>query len=80
MAPRVESPGRHGTACPVVAERKTGCLTIDSADGRGKRGLPQIEFGLLTNREGCPVTVDVFEGNMADPMTVAAQVDKLSAD
>lgn len=43
----------------------------------GKRGLPQIEFGLLTNREGCPVAVDVFEGNMADPMTVAAQVDKL---
>ncbi len=43
----------------------------------GKRGLPQIEFGLLTDREGCPVTVDVFEGNMADPMTVAAQVDKL---
>lgn len=43
----------------------------------GKRGLPQIEFGLLTNGEGCPVAVDVFEGNMADPMTVAAQVDKL---
>jgi hypothetical protein len=43
----------------------------------GKRGLPQIEFGLLTNRDGCPVAVDVFEGNMADPNTVAAQVDKL---
>lgn len=43
----------------------------------GKRGLPQIEFGLLTNREGCPVAVDVFEGNLADPLTVAAQVDKL---
>jgi transposase len=43
----------------------------------GKRGLPQIEFGLLTNREGCPVAVDVFEGNLADPSTVAAQVDKL---
>lgn len=43
----------------------------------GKRGLPQIEFGLLTDREGCPVAVEVFEGNMADPNTVAAQVDKL---
>src|SRR5262249_42710317 len=43
----------------------------------GKRGLPQIEFGLLTTREGCPVAVDVFEGNLADPMTVAAQVEKL---
>ncbi|MGH7765612.1 MAG: IS1634 family transposase [Candidatus Dormibacteraceae bacterium] len=43
----------------------------------GKRGLPQIEFGLITDREGRPVAVDVFEGNMADPSTVAAQVDKL---
>ncbi len=43
----------------------------------GKRGLPQIEFGLLTDRDGRPVAVDVFEGNMADPSTVAAQVDKL---
>jgi transposase len=43
----------------------------------GKRGLPQIEFGLLSNREGCPVAVDVFEGNLADPETVASQLDKL---
>jgi transposase len=43
----------------------------------GKRGLPQIEFGLLTDRQGRPVAVDVFEGNVADPSTVAAQVDKL---
>ena len=43
----------------------------------GKRGLPQIEFGLITDRDGCPVAVDVFEGNLADPSTVATQVDKL---
>ena len=43
----------------------------------GKRGLPQIEFGLITNRDGCPVAVDVFAGNTADPNTVADQVDKL---
>lgn len=43
----------------------------------GKRGLPQIEFGVITNAEGCPVSVEVFEGNLADPMTVEAQLDKL---
>jgi transposase len=43
----------------------------------GKRGQPQIEFGLLTNREGCPVAVDVFEGNVGDPSTLASQVSKL---
>lgn len=43
----------------------------------GKRGLAQIEFGIITNAEGCPVGVDVFAGNLADPMTVEAQVDKI---
>lgn len=43
----------------------------------GKRGLLQIEFGLITDAEGRPVAVDVFEGNVADPMTVAAQVAKV---
>ncbi len=43
----------------------------------GKRGLPQIEFGLITDRDGRPVAVEVFEGNTADPKTVATQVDKL---
>ena len=42
-----------------------------------KRGKLQIEFGLLCDREGCPVAVEVFDGNTADPMTVGAQIDKL---
>ena len=43
----------------------------------GKRGKLQIEFGLLCDREGRPVAVEVFEGNTADPMTLGPQVDKL---
>ena len=43
----------------------------------GKRGKPRIEFGLLCDREGCPVAVEVFDGNTADPATVGAQIDKL---
>ena len=43
----------------------------------GKRGLPQIEFGLLCDGEGRPVAVEAFPGNAADPSTVASQVDKL---
>ena len=42
-----------------------------------KSGKPQIVFGLLTNASGCPVAVEVFAGNTADPKTVAAQVNKL---
>jgi len=38
---------------------------------------PQIVFGVLSSAEGCPVAVEVFEGNTGDPKTVAAQVAKL---
>src|SRR5450631_2390554 len=43
----------------------------------GKRDDPQIVFGLLCSSEGCPIAVEVFKGNTADPATVAAQVSKL---
>ena len=33
----------------------------------GKKGLPQINFGVLGDREGRPVAVRVFPGNTADP-------------
>jgi len=42
-------------------------------------GNLQIVFGLLTDQAGRPVAVEVFEGNTADPNTVAAQVEKLRA-
>jgi hypothetical protein len=43
----------------------------------GKRDDPQIVFGLICTTRGCPVAVEVFEGNTGDPSTVAAQVAKL---
>ncbi len=42
-----------------------------------KRGKKQIVIGLLTDPEGCPVAVDVFKGNTADPTTLAVQVKKI---
>jgi transposase len=57
--------GRH---CPLA---KLGHSRDD------KSGTPQIVFGLLANALGCPVAVEVFEGNTSDPKTVATQVDKL---
>jgi hypothetical protein len=47
--------GRH---CPLAARGY-------SRDG--KKGLPQIEYGLLTDPAGRPVAVRVFPGNTADP-------------
>jgi hypothetical protein len=46
-----------------------------SRDGRPDR--PQIVFGVLCAADGCPVAVEVFEGDTADPKTLAAQIAKL---
>ena len=45
----------------------------------GQRDKLQIVFGLLTTGEGCPVAVEVFEGNLGDPKTLPAQIQKLRA-
>ena len=43
----------------------------------GKKGKLQIVIGLLCNGDGCPVAVEVFDGNTGDPTTVASQVAKI---
>ena len=43
----------------------------------GQKGSLQIVYGLLCAPDGCPVAIEVFEGNTADPMTLAPQIDKL---
>jgi hypothetical protein len=43
----------------------------------GKRGFPQIVYGLLCNPQGCPVSIEVFAGNTADPNTLGAQIRKV---
>ena len=58
----------EGSKCPLA---KRGY----SRDG--KRGTRQIVFALLCNREGCPLAVEVFQGNTADPATLATQLKTL---
>jgi len=42
-----------------------------------KRGKLQIVYGLLCAPDGCPVAIEVFEGSTGDPMTLAAQIEKV---
>jgi hypothetical protein len=42
-----------------------------------RRDRAQLVIGLLCAVDGCPVAVEVFEGNTADPMTLSSQIDKL---
>ncbi len=58
----------EGTTCPLARRGH-------SRDGQ--KDKLQIVYGLLCNSEGTPVAVEVFAGNTADPMTLAAQIKKL---
>jgi len=64
----VTSAHYEGHTCPLVR--------YGHARG-GKKGCPIVVFGLLTDTEGNPVSVDVYAGNTADPTTVPDQVEKL---
>jgi hypothetical protein len=56
----------EGSHCPLAARGY-------SRDG--KKGKPQIEYGLLTAPAGRPVAVRVFPGNTADPTAFTDAVD-----
>jgi transposase len=43
----------------------------------GKKGTLQIVYGLLCAPDGCPVAIEVFDGNTGDPSTLALQIEKL---
>lgn len=46
----------------------------------GKKGKMQINIGLVTDREGFPLTIKVFEGNIIDGKTVEDQLRALKND
>jgi hypothetical protein len=58
----------EGRSCPLL---QLGY----SRDGR--RGLPQIVYGLLCDQEGRPVAIEVFPGGVHDDKTLPAQIEKL---
>ena len=61
----------EGRCCPLA---KIGY----SRDG--KRNTLQVNYGLLTNRAGCPVAISVYEGNTADAKTLPDQVKRVRED
>jgi Transposase DDE domain len=64
----VTSTWMEGRCCPLARHGY-------SRDHRPDR--PQVVFGLLTDPEGCPVAVEAFSGNTADPATLEDQLTKL---
>jgi len=58
----------EGTTCPLA---KRGY------NRDGKKGLLQVNYGLLTDTRGCPVAVSVHAGNTADSQTFLPEVQRL---
>ena len=54
-----------GTHCP---------LATFGFNRDGKNGYPQIVYGLLCNSDGCPIAVEVFEGNTSDSTKPKADI------
>jgi transposase len=64
----VSSAAFEGRTCPLGA--------IGHARD-GVKGRLQIVYGLLCSPAGAPIAIEVFDGNTADPKTLAAQIDTL---
>ncbi len=61
----------EGVTCPLAAL---------GHNRDGKKGKLQVNYGLLTNPRGIPVSISVFEGNTGDPKTLLPQVGKVRKD
>ncbi len=61
-------------------EGKTCPLAQRGYSRDGKKGKPQVNYGLLTDARGCPVAVSVYPGNTADPETLMPEIDRLRHD
>ena len=61
----------EGETCPLAAL---------GHNRDGKKGKLQVNYGLLTNRKGIPVSVSVFEGNTGDPKTLLPQIEKIRGE
>ena len=58
-------------------EGRTCPLAQYGHDRDGRKGVPIIVYGVLTDGEGRPLAVDIYPGNTGDPSTVPEQVEKL---
>ena len=60
----------EGTKCPLAAR---------GYNRDQKKGKLQVNYGLLTDERGCPVSITVFPGNTSDPETLLPQVERLQS-
>ena len=61
----------EGRKCPLAAR---------GYNRDQKKGKLQVNYGLLTDDRGCPVSISVFPGNTSDSKTLMSQIEKLQED
>lgn len=55
-------------------------LSAFGHDRDKKKGKKQINIGLITNKEGFPLKIQTFKGNVNDHLTVQEQIEKIIED
>ena len=58
----------EGTTCPLA---KLGYCRD------GKKGVLQVNYGMLADQRGCPVAISVYEGNTSDPETLMPEIKRM---
>jgi transposase len=61
----------EGTSCPLA--RLGYCRD-------GKKGVLQVNYGMLADQRGCPVAISVYEGNTSDPETLMPEIKRMKDD
>jgi len=61
----------EGSTCPLA---KLGYCRD------GKRGVLQVNYGILADQRGCPVAISVYEGNTSDPETLMPEIKRMKDD
>ena len=81
-SPRAPAPGRTGSSCsttcpPRISRGAAASWRSWGTRVIGKRGSPQIIYGLLCDKPGRPIGVEVFSGELHDDKTLPSQIEKL---
>ena len=64
----------------ISSSSYTGATCVLARFGKnrdGRHDLPCIVYGVMTDDQGRPISVDVYPGNTGDPSTVPDQIEKL---
>ncbi len=68
------------TSSYLEGEYKNSDLANFGYNRDKKKGYEQIVIGLICNKDGCPVSIEVFEGNTKDSNTTIQKINEIKTE